>query len=82
MSTKMRPFGETISLEEARAIINRSLRPIERIEPVELEMAHGRVLADELVASADVPPFRGPQWMATLCGRPIRPARHRRGQPC
>ena len=37
MTTKMRPFGETISLEEARAIITRSLRPIERIERVPLE---------------------------------------------
>ena len=57
MSTKMRPFGETISLDEARAIITRSLRPIERIERVPLERAHGRVLAEEVVAPADVPPF-------------------------
>ena len=57
MSTKMRPFGETISLDEARGIITRSLRPIERIEPVPLEGAHGRVLAEEIVAPADVPPF-------------------------
>jgi molybdopterin molybdotransferase len=57
MSTKMRPFGETISLDEARAIIDRSLRPIERIERVSLETARGRVLAEEIVASADVPPF-------------------------
>jgi molybdenum cofactor synthesis domain-containing protein len=53
----MRPFGETISLEEARAIISRSLRPIERIERVPLDTARGRVLAEELIASADVPPF-------------------------
>jgi molybdopterin molybdotransferase len=57
MSTKMRPFGETISLEQAQAIIDRSLRPIERVERVPLEVAHGRVLAEEIVASADVPPF-------------------------
>ena len=53
----MRPFGETISLEEARAIITRSLRPIERIERVPLAEAHGRVLAEEIMAPADVPPF-------------------------
>jgi molybdenum cofactor synthesis domain-containing protein len=53
----MRPFGETISLDEARAIITRSLRPIERIERVPLGGAHGRVLAEEIVAPADVPPF-------------------------
>ena len=57
MSTKMRPFGETISLDEARAIIARSLRPIERIERIPLGEAHGRVLAEEVVALADVPPF-------------------------
>jgi molybdopterin molybdotransferase len=57
MSTKMRPFGETISLDEARAIIARSLRPIERIERIPLGEAHGRVLAEEVVAPADVPPF-------------------------
>jgi molybdopterin molybdotransferase len=53
----MRPFGETISLDEARAIIARSLRPIERIERIPLGEAHGRVLAEEVVAPADVPPF-------------------------
>jgi molybdenum cofactor synthesis domain-containing protein len=53
----MRPFGETISLDEARAIIARSLRPIERIERIPLGEAHGRVLAEEVVALADVPPF-------------------------
>ena len=57
MTTKMRPFGETISLEEARAIITKSLRPIDRVERVPLDAADGRVLAQELVASADVPPF-------------------------
>jgi molybdopterin molybdotransferase len=57
MSTKMRPFGDTISLEEARALINGALRPIERVERVSLDTTHGRVLAREIVASADVPPF-------------------------
>jgi len=53
----MRPFGDTISLDEARALIGRALKPIERIEPVALEAAHGRVLAQDVVATADVPPF-------------------------
>ena len=53
----MRPFGDTISLDEARALIGRALKPIERIEPVVLEAAHGRVLAQDVVATADVPPF-------------------------
>ncbi len=53
----MRPFGDTISLEEARAIITRSVRTIERLERVPLQEAHGRVLAEEVGAPADVPPF-------------------------
>ena len=57
MSTKMRPFGDTISLEQARAVINGALRPIERIERVPLHATHGRVLAQDVIATADVPPF-------------------------
>jgi len=57
MSTKMRPFGDTISLEQARAVISGALRPIERTERVPLDRAHGRVLAQPLTATADVPPF-------------------------
>src|SRR5258705_12290349 len=57
MSTKMRPFGDTISREQARAVIGGALRPIERVERVALHEAHGRVLARDVVATADVPPF-------------------------
>lgn len=53
----MRPFGETISLEEARARIDAAIRPIDRTERVALAAASGRVLAKEVVAAADVPPF-------------------------
>ncbi len=53
----MRPIRETIPLEEARALILESARPVTRIESVPLEEAHGRVLARDVVAAADVPPF-------------------------
>lgn len=53
----MRPFGDTISLDQARAVISGALRPIERTERVPLDRAHGRVLAQPVVATADVPPF-------------------------
>jgi molybdopterin molybdotransferase len=53
----MQPFGDTISLDEARALIGRALKPIERVERVPLDAAHGRVLAQDVVATADVPPF-------------------------
>jgi molybdenum cofactor synthesis domain-containing protein len=57
MPSKMRPFGKTIALEEARAIIERTVRPIDRTEVVPLERANGRVLATDVFSSADVPPF-------------------------
>jgi molybdenum cofactor synthesis domain-containing protein len=57
MPTKMRPFGKTIALEEARAIIERAIQPIDRTEVLPLLQANGRVLAQEIVSTADVPPF-------------------------
>jgi len=57
MPTKMRPFGKTIALEEARAIIERAIHPIERTEVLPLLQANGRVLAQDVVSTADVPPF-------------------------
>jgi molybdopterin molybdotransferase len=57
MTTNMRPFTETISLEEARAIIDRAIEPITRVERLALTAANGRVLADTVVSGADVPPF-------------------------
>jgi len=55
--TRMRPFGQTIPLEEARRIITDAIHPIERTELVPLHEAGGRVLAADLVAPRDVPPF-------------------------
>jgi len=53
----MRPFGETIPLETARAIVERSGTPIVRVETVPIEHADGRVIARDVIAPADVPPF-------------------------
>jgi molybdopterin molybdotransferase len=53
----MRPFTRTISIAEARAIIDAGMPRIERRERVPLLDASGRVLASEAVAAADVPPF-------------------------
>src|SRR5262245_41764391 len=57
MRTKMRPFEGTITLDEARAIIERTIEPITRVERVALTEANGRVLAETIVSSLDVPPF-------------------------
>ena len=57
MTSKMRPFQKTIPLEEARAIIDGAIRPIDRVERVSLQHANGRVLARDVISEADVPPF-------------------------
>jgi molybdopterin molybdotransferase len=56
-TNRMRPFGETISLDAARAIVDRSGSPVIRVEQVALEHANGRVVARDMTATADVPPF-------------------------
>jgi molybdenum cofactor synthesis domain-containing protein len=53
----MRPIRETIPLQEARALILDAARPVTRVEAVPLEQASGRVLARDVVAEQDVPPF-------------------------
>ena len=53
----MRPFGEIISLEEARRRIDAAVQPIERVDRIGLDQADGRVLASNIVAPGDVPPF-------------------------
>jgi molybdenum cofactor synthesis domain-containing protein len=57
MTTKMRPIRSTIALEDATTLIDAAIRPIERTERVGLSDASGRVLAEDIVAGADVPPF-------------------------
>jgi molybdenum cofactor synthesis domain-containing protein len=53
----MRPIKDTIPLEEARATIDRTLAPIDRCERVSLDRANGRVVAADVRARFDVPPF-------------------------
>ncbi len=54
---RMRPFGDVISLETARAILDATGTPIENVETIMLSEANGRVLASDVVAQNDVPPF-------------------------
>jgi molybdenum cofactor synthesis domain-containing protein len=53
----MRPIRHTIPIDRARAIIAGAIRPIDRTDRVPVAGAHGRVLARDAVATADVPPF-------------------------
>jgi molybdopterin molybdotransferase len=54
---RMRPFGDVISLETARAMLDATGAPIENIETIMLSEANGRVLAADVVSQNDVPPF-------------------------
>ena len=53
----MRPLGQTIPFAEALAQALAAVAPIDRTERVRLDEANGRVLAEHIVAGADVPPF-------------------------
>lgn len=53
----MRPFTSTIPLHEALAHIHAAARPVVRVETVPLANALGRVLAEDVSAQGDVPPF-------------------------
>ena len=53
----MRPFQSTIPLTEAQDIIASATAPLDRVEAVPLREARGRVLAHDVTAPADVPPF-------------------------
>jgi len=57
MTTKMRPIRETIPLDEARALIDAQVKPLMRTERVPLRDANGRVVARDIIAPFDVPPF-------------------------
>lgn len=53
----MKPFGALISYQEAKDVIDRHIRPLNRTETVLIDGAVNRVLAEDLVAVVDVPPF-------------------------
>jgi molybdenum cofactor synthesis domain-containing protein len=55
--TRMRPFGDLVSLETALAILDATGDPIVRTETVALAAANGRVPANDVIARGDVPPF-------------------------
>jgi molybdopterin molybdotransferase len=49
--------GPLLPLEEVERILRERVRPVPEIETVPLEAAHGRVLARDMVAPIDLPPF-------------------------
>ena len=53
----MRPFRETIPVEDAKALSLEAATPVERVERIALSDASERVLAASVESSIDVPPF-------------------------
>lgn len=53
----MRPFTHTLPLDEARRLIERALVPVDRTELLQLDVAAWRVVARDIAAPRDVPPF-------------------------
>jgi molybdenum cofactor synthesis domain-containing protein len=53
----MRPFKSTISIDEARALLQAGVVPVARTETVALADAAGRVAAADLASTIFVPPF-------------------------
>lgn len=55
--TPVRPFSDTISIDDARDLMFAAVAPIARIDQIALADAHGRVLAESITSDLDVPPF-------------------------
>ncbi len=53
----VRPIRATIPLDEARALLNDAIVPLDRTERVSIDDANGRVVARAVASSIDVPPF-------------------------
>ena len=53
----MRPFTSTISFDEAQRRLRDAVKPIARTEHVGIERAAGRVSAEDVASTFDVPPF-------------------------
>lgn len=53
----MRPFKSTISIDEARVLLNEHVRRLTRTERVPLARAAGRIASSDVAADVFVPPF-------------------------
>lgn len=53
----MKPFGALISFEEAKRVVEENIKPITRVETINIDDASGRVLAEEIVATLTIPSF-------------------------
>lgn len=59
---EMRPFGRLLAVPEARARLERSVRPIRRSEEVDLDVAFGRIAARTVRARQPIPRSDRASW--------------------
>jgi len=53
----MRPFGALLPFVEAKRVVDNNIKPITRVEVVNIDDALDRVLAEDVVAGLSIPPF-------------------------
>ena len=53
----MKPFGALLSFEEAKRVVEANIKPIVRVETINIDDASGRVLTDDITATLSIPPF-------------------------
>jgi molybdopterin molybdotransferase len=53
----VKPFGALLPFEEAKRLVEENIEPVERIETVSINDAPGRVLAEDIIAKLNIPPF-------------------------
>ena len=53
----MKPFGALLPFEEAKRVVEINIKPISRVETINIDDASVRVLAEDIVADLSVPSF-------------------------
>ncbi len=53
----MKPFGALLPFGEAKRVIDENIKPLTRVEVVNIDDSPGRVLAEDIVAILSTPPF-------------------------
>ena len=53
----MKPFGALLPFEDAIKMVEARIKPITRVETVDIDDASGRVLAEDIVAALSIPSF-------------------------
>jgi len=53
----VKPFGALLPFEEAKRVVDENIKPITRVETINVDDSPGRVLAEDIVATLSTPPF-------------------------